>query len=54
MYEYRAAVLRVVDGDTVHVRADLGCDIFVNLTFASLGSTPPRCRRTPASTRRTG
>jgi len=27
MYEYRATVVRVVDGDTVYVTADLGFDI---------------------------
>jgi micrococcal nuclease len=32
MYEYQAHVLRIVDGDTVHLRLDLGCDIRIDLT----------------------
>ncbi len=31
MYEYRAHVLRVVDGDTVDLRVDLGFDIRIDM-----------------------
>jgi micrococcal nuclease len=33
MYEYRARIVRVVDGDTVHADVDLGCDVHVALTL---------------------
>lgn len=33
MYEYRAEILRVVDGDTVHARVDLGLDVRIDLTL---------------------
>jgi micrococcal nuclease len=33
MYEYSAEILRVIDGDTVHVRLDLGCDVGIDLTL---------------------
>jgi micrococcal nuclease len=31
MYEYRATVLRVVDGDTMHFDFDLGVDVHIQL-----------------------
>jgi micrococcal nuclease len=33
IYEYRARIVRVVDGDTVHAEVDLGCDVHVALTL---------------------
>lgn len=32
MYEYRATVIRVVDGDTLHLDIDLGLDVHVQIT----------------------
>ena len=32
MYEYKAKVIRVIDGDTIAFAVDLGCDVTVNLT----------------------
>jgi micrococcal nuclease len=33
MYEYSAEVLRVVDGDTIHARLDLGIDVHHDLVL---------------------
>lgn len=33
MYEYRARVIRVIDGDTLELEVDLGFDVFRNDTF---------------------
>ena len=33
MYVYKAYVDRVVDGDTIHARVDLGCDVRIDLTL---------------------
>ena len=41
MYEYRAQVTRVVDGDTVHARVDLGCDVRIDLTIRLYGINAP-------------
>jgi micrococcal nuclease len=41
MYEYRAQVIRVVDGDTVHAAIDLGIDTRVNLTLRLNGINAP-------------
>ncbi len=41
MYQYRAAVLRVVDGDTVHVRVDLGFDVRLDMTLRLYGINTP-------------
>lgn len=32
MYEYRAHVVNVVDGDTLHLDVDLGCDTHILMT----------------------
>ncbi len=37
MYEYRATCLRVVDGDTIHTRVDLGLDCSIELTVRLSG-----------------
>jgi micrococcal nuclease len=41
MYEYAAQVTRVVDGDTVHARVDLGCDVRIDLTLRLYGIDTP-------------
>ena len=40
-YSYRASVLRVVDGDTVELRADLGFRVFVDVTVRLWGIDAP-------------
>jgi micrococcal nuclease len=32
MYEYSCTVQRVVDGDTLHLNVDLGCDVSIHMT----------------------
>ena len=44
MYEYKAEVLRVVDGDTVDCRIDLGFDTFVKKRVRLLGIDAPETR----------
>lgn len=41
MYDYRARITKVVDGDTVHVDWDLGRDIHVNDTIRLYGIDTP-------------
>lgn len=41
MYEYRATVLRVVDGDTVHADVDLGFDAHQLMTLRLAGINAP-------------
>lgn len=41
VYEYRARVIRNVDGDTIHCRVDLGCDIRVDLVLRFAGINAP-------------
>jgi endonuclease YncB( thermonuclease family) len=41
MYEYRATIIRVVDGDTVHALVDLGCDVEIALTIRLAGIDCP-------------
>lgn len=41
MYEYNAHVIRVVDGDTLHVRLDLGLDIYTDVTLRLAGVNTP-------------
>ncbi len=41
MYEYRTKVLRVVDGDTLHLEVDMGCDVRLNMTVRLLGINAP-------------
>lgn len=41
MYEYRAKVLRVVDGDTLHLDVDLGCDTHIRMTVRLHGVDCP-------------
>lgn len=41
MYEYSASVLRVVDGDTVHLAVDLGFDVTHRVTARLSGINAP-------------
>lgn len=41
MYEYQAQLIRVVDGDTVHMRVDLGMNISVEATLRLVGVNCP-------------
>lgn len=41
MYVYAADAMRVVDGDTLHARLDLGCDVRINLTLRLAGINAP-------------
>lgn len=41
MYEYRATVIRVVDGDTVDLRVDLGFDVALNQRYRLSGIDAP-------------
>lgn len=41
MYEYRALILRVVDGDTVHADVDLGFDAHQRMTLRLAGINAP-------------
>jgi len=41
MYEYKATLLRVIDGDTIHLDVDLGIDIHVHLTIRLAGIDAP-------------
>lgn len=45
MYEYRALVTRVVDGDTFHAAVDLGFKISTNTTFRLGGIDTPETWR---------
>jgi len=44
MYEYRATVLRVVDGDTVDLDIDLGLDVHVRERCRLFGINAPEMR----------
>jgi len=41
LYEYRARVVTVVDGDTVRAEVDLGCDATLRLTIRLFGIDAP-------------
>jgi micrococcal nuclease len=41
MYEYFAVVDRVVDGDTLAIDVDLGCDAHIKMTVRLLGVNAP-------------
>ncbi len=44
MYEYKATIRRIVDGDTVDVTLDLGFDILYNNRIRLLGIDAPESR----------
>lgn len=41
MYEYRASVIRVIDGDTVDLRIDLGFEVGLNMRVRLAGIDAP-------------
>lgn len=41
MYEYIAVVWKVVDGDTMHLNLDLGCDVSMRMTVRLAGLNTP-------------
>lgn len=41
MYEYAAVAIRVVDGDTIHARVDLGFDLRADMTLRLAGINAP-------------
>lgn len=41
MYEYRGDILRVIDGDTVVARVDLGCEVGITLILRLEGINAP-------------
>lgn len=41
LYEYRATITRVVDGDTVRATVELGCDVRINLVLRLAGINAP-------------
>ena len=44
MYEYRAKLVRVVDGDTVDALIDCGFSLFTRQRIRLLGINTPECR----------
>lgn len=44
MYEYRAKLQRVVDGDTIDVTLDLGFDVYLNARIRLYGINTPETR----------
>lgn len=52
MYEYGASVIRVVDGDTVDLRVDLGLDVNINMRVRLAGIDAPE-RGKPGGTEAT-
>jgi micrococcal nuclease len=44
MYEYTAETVRVVDGDTLDVRLDLGLDVRIDVTLRLVGLNAPEMR----------
>jgi micrococcal nuclease len=41
MYEYHAQLVRVVDGDTMHVRVDMGADLHLDMVLRLFGVNAP-------------
>lgn len=41
VFERRASVTKVVDGDTLHLSVDLGCDVYVAMTVRLYGLNAP-------------
>ena len=44
MYQYRATIVRVIDGDTVEAEIDLGFDVHVRQTLRLAGINAPEPR----------
>lgn len=53
MYEYRAEILRVVDGDTVNARVDLGFDVRFDMKLRLLGINAPELNTEAGKSART-
>jgi hypothetical protein len=51
VFTYRAQLERVVDGDTLHVRCDLGLRLTYAMDVRLAAATPPRRPLSPARTR---
>lgn len=41
MYEYRAKVLKIIDGDTIHAEIDMGMDLYQNKVLRLYGINTP-------------
>lgn len=41
MYQYKAVVLKVVDGDTLHLNVDLGLDVWIKIKVRMAGINAP-------------
>ena len=54
MYEYSAEVLRVVDGDTIDCRIDLGFDVWVKKRIRFYGINTPESRTRDLEEKRRG
>ena len=54
MYEYRATWLRIIDGDTIVARVDLGFYISVEKTIRVNGVDCPECRTRDLAEKRKG
>lgn len=44
MYEYKCIVTRVVDGDTLHLSVDLGCDVTIAMVVRLAHVNAPEMR----------
>ena len=46
MYEYKATIVKVVDGDSIYVDIDLGFDVWIrNQSIRLYGIDTPECRQ---------
>lgn len=54
MYEYNAKCLRVIDGDTIEARIDLGFYVWVERTLRLRGVNTPEIRTKDLSEKRRG
>ena len=52
MYNYKAKVTRVIDGDTIEVMVDLGFNVLTQVRLRLLGVDTPELRSKDASERR--
>lgn len=50
VYNYKAKVLRIIDGDTIDISVDLGFGIFKNLRARLWGINAPELARTKTNT----
>jgi len=44
MYEYRAKLIKIIDGDTIDAKIDLGFDVWVKKRIRFLGINAPETR----------